>query len=369
VSASRTALHYTDTRGFGGAEQAIIFVIERLAERGWQSVLVHHDEPEAELLVDGAQARGARSVGIPRLAGLRGGVDTLRFARLVRSIRPDVFHAHLTWPLACELGLVGATLGRVPAVVATHQLFLDVAGRRAWLASRLVWRSVDRHIAVSESVSRSLREKMHVDARTITVVPNGVPLDAATDGSVAGRNTPPMVVTTAQLRAHKGHEYLLRAAQELPDVRFLLAGEGPEREPLQALARSLGVDDRVEFLGFRPDVRELVRQCDLFVLPSLDEGLPLSVLEAMMAGKPVVATRAGGTDEAVLDGVTGIVVEPRDVGGLAAAIRAVLDDPALATRMGAAGRARAEEKFSSAAMGDAVLRVYAELLEGSRRSR
>lgn len=360
----RTALHYTDTRGFGGAEQAMLFLIERLAVHGWQSLLVHHDEPDARLLFDGADRLGARTISLPQLRGRRAPVDVLQFARLVRSLRPDVFHAHLTWPLACELGLLGAGLSRVPAVVATHQLFLDVSGKRAWLAPRVVWRSVDRHIAVSESVARSLREKLHVDGRKITVVPNGVPLDGTPDTSVQG--TPPVVVTTAQLRAHKGHEYLLQAARELPDVRFLFVGEGPERQQLESLARSLGVDDRVDFLGFRSDVRELLRRCDLFVLPSLDEGLPLSVLEAMTAGKPVVATRAGGTDEAVEDGVTGIVVEPRDVKALAAAIRAVLGDPALAARMGAAGRARVESTFSSDAMGDAVTEVYEDLVRTSR---
>jgi glycosyltransferase involved in cell wall biosynthesis len=227
-----------------------------------------------------------------------------------------------------------------------------------------VWRWVDWHVAVSVSVARSLREKLHVDSRTITVVPNGVPLGAAVDTSV--QNTPPVVVTTAQLRAHKGHEYLLEAAAELPDVRFLFVGEGPERERLESLARSLGVDDRVDFLGFRSDVRELLLRSDLFVLPSLDEGLPLSVLEAMTVGKPVVATSAGGTDEAVEDGVTGIVVEPRDVKALAAAIRAVLGDPALAARMGAAGRARVESRFSSDAMGDTVAEVYADLVRTRR---
>lgn len=358
----RTALHYTDTGGFGGAEQAMLFLIERLAVHGWHSVLVHHDEPDARLLVDGADGLGAQTVGLPRTTRRRGAIDVVRFARLVRSLRPDVFHAHLTWPLACELGLLGAGLAHVPAVVATHQLFLDVSGKRAWLAPRVVWRSVDRHIAVSESVARSLREKLHVDARRITVVPNGIPLDGPLDESIRDRNTPPLIVTTAQLRAHKGHEYLLRAARELPDVRFLFVGEGPEREHLESLARSLGVDDRVDFLGFRSDARELVRQCDVFVLPSLDEGLPLAVLEAMTAGKPVVATRAGGTGEAVLDGVTGIVVEPRDVTALAAGVRTVLADPALAARMGSAGRARVESLFSSDAMGDAVVRVYDDLL-------
>lgn len=361
----RTALHFTDTRGFGGAEQTILFLIERLATHGWESLLVHHDEPDARRLVVEAERLGARTVNVPRMTDRRALVDVGRFVRLVRSLSPDVFHAHLTWPLACDFGLIAAHLARVPAVVATHQLHLEVPGKRARVVPRLVWLGVDRHIAVSESVARSLREELQVQARKITVVPNGVPLDERADGrsAIPEENAPSVVLTIAQLRAHKGHEYLLEAAREVPNARFLFVGDGPERDRLEALSRSLGVHDRVEFLGFRSDVRELVRQCDLFVLPSLDEGLPLAVLEAMMVGKPVVATRAGGTSEAVLDGVTGIVVEPRDVAALADAVRTVLADPELAARMGAAGRVRARSRFSADAMGDAVAGVYEELLD------
>jgi glycosyltransferase involved in cell wall biosynthesis len=364
----RTALHFTDTRGFGGAEKSILFLVERLAAHGWQSLLVHHDEPDARQLVVEAEQLGARTLNIPRMTDRHALVDVARFVRLVRSLRPEVFHAHLTWPLACEFGLVGAGLARLPAVVATHQLYLDVPGRRARIVPRLVWRGVDRHIAVSESVAQSLREELRVEARKITVVPNGVPLVAEADGHGVTRekNAPSVVLTTAQLRAHKGHEYLLEAAQQIPTARFLFVGDGPERDRLENLARSLGVHDRVEFLGFRSDVGELVQRCDVFVLPSLDEGLPLAVLEAMTAGKPVVVTRAGGTSEAVVDGVTGIVVEPRDPAALADAVRAVLADPELAARIGAAGRARVRTRFSAEGMGDAVAGVYEELL-GSRR--
>lgn len=363
----RTALHFTDTRGFGGAEHSILFLIDRLAAHGWQSLLVHHDEPNARLLVVEAERLGARTLNVPRMTDRHALVDVGRFVRLVRSLRPEVFHAHLTWPLACEFGLVGARLARVPAVVATHQLHLDVPGKRGRIVPRLVWRGVDRHIAVSQSVAGSLRDQFRVKAQKITVVPNGVPIDERADGSGVTRegSAPHVVLTTAQLRAHKGHEYLLEAARQIPNARFLFVGEGPERDRLESVARSLGVHDRVEFLGFRPDVRELLRGCDVFVLPSLDEGLPLSVLEAMTVGKPVVATRVGGTSEAVVDGVTGIMVEPRDPAALADAVRVILADPKLAARMGAAARELVRTRFSADAMGDVVAGVYEELL-GSR---
>jgi glycosyltransferase involved in cell wall biosynthesis len=144
---------------------------------------------------------------------------------------------------------------------------------------------------------------------------------------------------------------------------FLLAGEGAERPRLEARARSLGVADRVHFLGHRDDVPELLAACDLFVLPSLYEGLPLSVLEAMAASRPVVATDVGGTGEAVVQGETGLLVRPGAPAELGEAIRALLGDRARAARMGLAGQARAARDFSTRRMLAEVSEVYDELLE------
>ena len=115
----------------------------------------------------------------------------------------------------------------------------------------------------------------------------------------------PIVLTVARLDPQKGHRYLLAAATEVPEAVFALVGEGGERAALENQARTLGVAERVRFLGHRDDVPELLAACDLFVLPSLYEGLPLSVLEAMAAAKPVVATAIDGTTEAVVHEVTG----------------------------------------------------------------
>jgi glycosyltransferase involved in cell wall biosynthesis len=142
-----------------------------------------------------------------------------------------------------------------------------------------------------------------------------------------------------------------------------VAGEGPERAALEAEARALGVGDRVSFLGFRPDTPSLLASADLFVLPSLIEGLPLSVLEAMAAGCPVVATAAGGTGEIVQDRVTGLLVPPADAEALAAAMQELLRDRPLAARLAGAGRDRVRREFSAAATARSVMSVYDELLE------
>jgi glycosyltransferase involved in cell wall biosynthesis len=129
----------------------------------------------------------------------------------------------------------------------------------------------------------------------------------------------------------------------------------------------LGLAERVRFLGHREDVPALLRSCDIFVLPSLFEGLPVAVLEAMGAGKPVVATAISGTDEAVVHGETGFLVAAGDPVGLAEAIRRLLADPSLALRFGMAGRARVERQFSSETMADRVSEMYGQLLAGRKQ--
>jgi glycosyltransferase involved in cell wall biosynthesis len=176
------------------------------------------------------------------------------------------------------------------------------------------------------------------------------------------------VLTVARLDEQKGQRYLLEAAAQVPQARFVLAGDGPLRTSLEAQARSLGLEQRVKFLGYRSDIPDLLAGCDVFVLPSLYEGLPLSILEAMSAGKPVIATQIGGTDEAVIPNETGLLIPPADPAALAAAIRKLLDDRPFARRLALAGQARVECEFSAATMVQRVTNVYTELLARHERS-
>ena len=196
-----------------------------------------------------------------------------------------------------------------------------------------------------------------------------VPSSDGLRARIAGRSDRPIVLTVARLDSQKGHPYLLAAAAEIPHAVFALVGEGGEQAALESQARALGIADRVRFLGHRDDVPELLAACNVFVLPSLYEGLPLSVLEAMAAAKPVVATAIDGTGEAVVDGVTGLLVPPADPVRLAGAIRGLLADGALASRMGEEGRARVRREFSLRKMIEGVTGVYDELLERTRRRR
>jgi glycosyltransferase involved in cell wall biosynthesis len=263
-----------------------------------------------------------------------------------------------------------AKISGVPAIVATSHLYGPIPRRRfgslkQWVQAAMI----NRYLAVSKGVKECLSKELRIPDMKVRVVPNGIRLTRF-EGPANGRlretltegRDRPLVLTPARLHTQKGHVYLLQAAVSVPDAIFVLAGDGPERRPLEELCLRLGLEGRVRFLGNREDIPELLASCDLFLLPSLYEGLPLSVLEAMASGKPVVATAIKGTDEVVVHGSTGILVPPMNVTALASAISAMLTDRPMAARFGEAGRKRVEQMFSVEAMVRGVSDVYDELI-------
>jgi len=362
---TRTVIHYTDSGGFGGAEQALLILMAGLKAQGWCCVLMYHPSPGIAPLIEGAAKLEVELWPVPPMPdGLQGARRVWPFSRELRARRPAVFHAHLTWPLACKFGLGGALLAHVPAIVATVQLYVEFPLDASIFAQqRLIVAGVGRYVAVSQEVARHLIRKLRWPAQKIQVIHNCVsPVPECGVQSPIERTGRPVVLTVARLDEQKGHRYLLEAAAQVPEAQFVLAGDGPLRASLEAQTRTLGVEGRVKFLGYRSDIADLLADCDVFVLPSLYEGLPLSILEAMSAGKPVIATHIGGTDEAVIAGETGLLVPPADSAALAAAIRSVLTNRLLAQRLAAAGRARVEREFSVAKMIQQVINVYDELL-------
>jgi glycosyltransferase involved in cell wall biosynthesis len=191
-------------------------------------------------------------------------------------------------------------------------------------------------------------------------VPNGI--DPRDDVEPVHLADGPVVLEVARLAEVKGQRHLIAALARL-DASGILVGEDIERggsyeEVLRREAERLDVADRVVFAGYRSDVPAVLAGCDVFCLPSTAEGMPLSVLEAMAQGKPVVATAVGGTPELVVDGVTGLLVPPGDAEALAEALGRVLSDPELAKRMGAAGRQRVERDFAADVSTARILALY-----------
>ena len=372
----RTIAHFIESAEFGGNEQALLQILACLDRRRWRPILFHHPAPGLKPLLQKARRLDVKLRPVPRMQGWQALMRMPQFLRELRRERPAVFHAHLNWPMACKFGLISAALARIPAVVATAQLFVESQfplKALVYVLQRLIASGVDRYIAVSDHVAGRLCQTYGLLAPKVSVVHNSVflasfnrPINAELRARLMGTTERPIVLTVARLDKQKGHSYLLTAAALVPDAMFVLAGEGPERPMLEAQARVLGLNNRVIFLGYRDDVSDLLASCDLFVLPSLFEGLPLSVLEAMAAGKPVVATAIGGTDEAVVHGETGLLVPPADPATLARAIRTALSDPGLSQRLGAAGRARVHHEFSAETMVRRITEIYDELLDSRK---
>jgi len=294
-----------------------------------------------------------------------------KLSAFIERFRPDIVNAHLFRSTA-----VAAPLARWHGarVVETYH------GREGWrrgliggfLADRLVSRFVDRVIAVSEAARAFLISGKGYDARKIVVVPNGRDLSVFRPGAGGAAvrkelgidRVTPLVGVVGRLEEQKGHAYLLDAwpsvLAEFPDARLLLVGEGGLRGALEQRARRLGIAPSVLFAGFRADVPRVLDALDVLALPSLYEGMPLTVIEASAMAKPVVATAVDGTPEVIREGRTGRLVPPRDPGALSRALRSVLRDSIGAEQMGRAGRDFVLNRFDLARQVDATARVYRE---------
>jgi glycosyltransferase involved in cell wall biosynthesis len=366
---TRVVAHYIDTAVCGGAEQVLLQLIAGLDRAEWRPLLFVHDEPGLKALFDGARGAGVEPRMIPTMRGAGGLLRVPAFARALRRERVDLLHAHLNWSLACAGGLLAAALARIPVVATVHLWGQTPDSPMIPVLRRAARSIVVRHIGVSSEIGARLVAEFGLPPERVRVVHNGVPCRSLPAGgpAAAGRKTgeAARVVMVARLEVQKDHLTLIRAASMLGGVRFLLAGEGPLRAVLEAEVSRLGLQDRVVFLGQRDDVPQLLVSSDLFVLPSLHEGMPLSLLEAMAHGLPVVASSVGGIREVVTDGVTGLLVAPSDPAALAGAIRRLLDDPSLARRLAAAARENVLDRFSVEAMVRGVSRVYREVLEPS----
>ncbi len=374
---TRLIVHYTDSSGadFGGAELALLRVARGLTSPDWRCLLLHHVPRGSRLLAEAGKF-GVPTLHVPRITGMW---DLKGIARFISALRVNecvVFHAHQTWTLSCKHAVVAARLAGVPGVVATAQLFTELAdGGFIRLHYKVMSAAIELQIAVSEHVARSLRQRFGVSSGKLVVLHNAIDVDSVVVGNPArfqveiGAGDRPIVLAPARLDTQKGLTYLLQAAETLPDALIIVAGDGPLRNELEADVATRGLVGRVRFLGWRDDMPDLMAASSIVVLPSLNEGLPLVALEAMAAGVPVVATAIGGTDEAIVPGITGILVQPRDAAALGVALRTLLDDKELAQRMGAAGRVHVRAHFALPAMLAGLKSQYRRILENRGRWR
>jgi glycosyltransferase involved in cell wall biosynthesis len=344
-------------RGIGGSERHLLTLLPALADRGVEPVFVGLDDPEW----DPSDFYGALEVPAERIS-VRRDVDPLLLGKLVRGLRADVVHTHLVHA-DLYAGLAARVRG-TPLVSTKHNddPFRTGAFRHV---ERILMRLTDRVVVISESLRRFTVERVGVPADKIETIHYGLDAPPAPWGSNPPDDVPQgarILVSTSRLTQQKGVDIAVRALASLPDdVELVVLGDGPERAALESLARDIGVDERLHLPGRVPDVAAWLRRAAVYVHPARWEGFGLGVLEAMVSGLPVVATRVSSLPELVADGETGYLVPVDDAQAFAQAVERALAEPGL----GQAGQERARSEFSVARMADRTAALYITLLSAS----
>jgi glycosyltransferase involved in cell wall biosynthesis len=292
-----------------------------------------------------------------------------RHPTLLARLRPDVVHVNLAVPWAAATTLAAALALPRTRVVAVQQLPLRTVALPVWLRTRTLLQRLDAHVAVGEASCRRMEDLYALGRGSAVSVPNCVPDVALPPREPRPAGTPLVVGSLGRLDAVKGYDVLLRALARLDGVRAVVVGEGAGRPEIERLAGELGVADRVELPGWADAPAAALPTFDVFCLPSRSEGFPLSIVEAMLAALPVVATRVGSVPELVADGRTGLVVERDDVDGLVDALARLRDDAALRAKFGDAGRERARASYTVEHMARAYERLWTQVCAAPRTPR
>lgn len=367
----KTVLHLIETSGPGGAENMLITMAESLHRRSYQSIIC--------LFKDGwlnrqLQRKGFETVIVPQIRSLD--FHCARdLVRLVRARNVSVMHSH-EFAMNAYSAVVSALTG-VACISTVHgKNYYAEKWRR-----RVAYRFVSKRstlVAVSEDIRNFLIQRVGIKPQNVRTIWNGIDLDRyAANQKTRARirhelgipDKEVVIGAIGNLYPVKGHMHLVEAAslvnERYPGARLLIAGRGQMLRELRRKTVTLGISDKVVFLGFREDVADLLQAVDVFVLPSLSEGLPLSLLEAMASSTPVVATTVGGIPEAVTDQETGLLVEPGDSMGLANAILECIEAPAVSKKFAEKARDEVKKKFSV----ESMVNSYEELYKVSNPSK
>ena len=345
-------VHVHRISGVGGSERHLLTLLPALADLGIDVSFIGLDDPTA------APEAFYRSLRVPYLrVASRAGVSP-HLVRELRRARADIVHTHLVH--ADVHGPLAST--RLVSTKHNDDRFRSGVFR---FAERAITRRAARVICITETLRRFNVECVGLPAAKLEVVHYGLDELPAPWGPNPSDDVPPgvpVLLAVSRLVPQKGIDVAVAALPKVADAVLVVLGEGPERAALEERARALGVADRVFFPGRAGDVVPWLRRAALFVHPARWEGFGLVLLEAMLASLPVVASRVSAIPEVVADGETGLLVEADDPDALAAAATRLLDDGALARRLGDAGRARARAKFSVERMARQTLAVYQKAL-------
>ena len=346
-------LVYTDAEGIGGAEISLGHLVAT-ASSDVEIVVVGVDQTVVNFIAD-------RRKICPRM------VIPKSFSshwHTFQQLQPDIIHINLCTPWACAIAFSAALLIQNIRVVRVDQLPLRTTDAIALWRTRFFCLRVDAHVAVGEASCRRMEDFYALGRDSVISIPNGVPdLGAA---NTIDSNSSITVGSVGRLDAMKAHDILLRAIAQVDHVNAIILGEGSERQNLERLAEELGIRERVQFPGWVNEPRSWLPKFDVVAMPSRSEGFPLAMVEAMLAARPVIATRVGSMPEAVIDGKTGILIEKNDAIALANALKLLRDHPEVRVQMGKDAREMALANFTVEAMTEKYESLWRELKARSR---
>ena len=368
----KRVLYIIATLPIGGAEEHLKTVVANIDSYGFKPTVCCIGEKG--LIGEEIESLGVEVITLGRMKGK--GFDPRIIKGLMALIKEreiDIIHTHLYH--ANMYGRAAALAARVPVVATEHNVYKSYKKKRS-VINRLLAKRTDSMIAVSMAVKDEICKRDSIDPAKVEVIYNGIEVERfkvpdaeeKRRAKVALGLEPDIIVagTISRLSKQKGHTYLLRAFADLtrsfPELKLLVVGSGPLEDELKSQAEKLGLSESVIFTGARRDVPEILKALDIFVMPSLWEGFPVSLLEAFATGLPVVVSPVGGVVDAVKDRVSGLYVEPEDVDGLVAQISKLLKDNEMATGLGTEARKVVEESFSVSCMVDSLAELYTDVL-------
>ena len=349
---------YADAAVIGGAERSMLHVAT--AYRGAHELVICSP---SDAVLDEA-GRLCPDIARARVAHANSPVAAFRAHRAaLRDLRLDLVQVTLCNPFAARVAMAAAWSLRLP-VIAVEQLVLPSQRRRGAVVKRLLSRGLAGHVAVGSASADELRRFFGIPRRSVTVIHNGVPDRRVEPRRSALAARGPVIGSAARLEAQKSLHTLVDAVADVPHAQLVLLGDGTLREPLLAQAAERGIADRVCVTGWVDDPLPLIAGLDVFALPSRAESFPLSIVEAMLTGVPVVASDVGSICDAIVPGRTGLLVPPGEVAPLAAALRSLIDDQAFAEQLAGAARDLAREQLTDVVMAQRYAALWAEVLKG-----
>ncbi|MBD3881483.1 glycosyltransferase [Phormidium tenue FACHB-886] len=332
---------YTDAAGVGGAEISLGHLIATVSREIQLTVI--------GVVPDVVEAITRNRPQVDRLilppSGFR---SFLAHVQTFRRLRPQVLHFNCCTPWANATGLTAALFCPGVRIVRVDQLPLRTTDAATLWRTRALCLRTDAHVAVGEASARRMEDFYALGRDSVVSIPNGVP-DVAPP-SLPPAQVPMVVGSIGRLDAMKAHDILLRAVAQVEGVKAVILGEGDRRSALEQLATELGIRDRIHLPGWVENPRDHLPAFNVVALPSRSEGFPLAMVEAMLAARPVIATRVGSMPEAIVPGETGLLIDKNDVTGLANALRQLRDNPALRLQMGQKARSLALDYWTVESM-------------------